>query len=222
MSDSTIINAVRRRTRDYGLTIHDKAESGFMVFLYVVSFMWIWNRRFLDGYWTTIAGKCWAPMPIEPHDWPVIAHEGDHAERSARVGNVKFSILYLFPQCLGAFALLALLAIPLSSWWLLALVFLVALLPLPAPWRAEYERSAYTVSAAMLVLRGDADLGDERWVTFFAAKFGLPYYMPIWSNQRRRAMARRIIDDAAKALSGKGDAYLLDMIATVRAAKVKA
>jgi len=47
------------------------------------------------------------------------------------INNWIFNILYLFPQCL------ALLSLPYSNWWLLAL------LPWPAPFRALAEARAY-------------------------------------------------------------------------------
>ena len=103
---------------------------------------------FMDHYITVIGSTIWIPSQRWLADDParsvrVLVHELVHDEdRSARL-PLSFELTYLFPQIL---ALGALLAIPGS---LLHLLWLLALLPWPAPWRAFYEARGYAAQHAM-------------------------------------------------------------------------
>lgn len=276
MNHAAICAAVLEHTHNaYGLTIRKKASSAFMKLIYVLSFMWVWNRRFMTGFWTTIAGTCWAPgdfnpgawqgVPlqtlalvkenitggdgapdIEPRDWEIIAHEGKHNDQTRRYGKVRFALMYLFPQCLALLTIplgvVVGIKVPLDLAASIALGAVIAVLPLapwPAPWRARFEREAYTMSAVALAMKagGVGYLGDTRLRPMYAAKFGQAYYMMVWGNQRRLAVADRILAEARHALTfygaaygesgyrgsfvvdqGAPDAYLLDLISVVRKA----
>ena len=216
MNHPKVLDAIKKHAAGYGLTIRSKRSSPFMWFLFVVSLMWIWNRRFMSGFWTTIAGRCWAPMPISSDDWDVVAHEGKHAQQSRKIGEPWFSIAYLFPQCLGVLTLPLAFLLPLP-WYACLAIGALPLGPWPAYWRAKFEAEAYAVSLlcnTLLVSPGNpiAYLGDERHVTNHAAHFGQAYYMPIWGNQRRRARARQIVENVRKVFTtGSEDPYLSDV-----------
>ena len=125
------------------LTVRYKNESSLMKAIGTVMFF---NRRFMEMT-TTIGTTVYFPsrqhVEQDPWNaWDTLAHEYVHAvdHRNSKL----FGVLYLFPQVL---ALLALLAIPLWSWWpLLCLLFLA---PLPAPWRLRAELRGYAMSMAV-------------------------------------------------------------------------
>lgn len=71
-------------------------------------------------------------------------HEVQHIYDS-QGKQLVYGLMYLFPQVL---ALLALLAISYSNWWLMSLLFLA---PIPAPGRAWIERRGYLMQAAVVM-----------------------------------------------------------------------
>jgi hypothetical protein len=123
-----------------------KEDSAFMRFLGKVSFF---NKRFLSGYITTMGNTIYVPRDRNtPGIWRVVAHEWIHLEQNKRQGFMH-GVLYMVPQVLAFLSLLSILAIWLSNWWLLCLLFLLCLAPIPAPWRMSKEFEAYTMSMAV-------------------------------------------------------------------------
>jgi hypothetical protein len=74
----------------------------------------------------------------------VIAHEGIHLHDRRILGKYLFNFLYLCPQILALFALLALGG---NLWWLLCLLFL---LPIPSVTRSLLEIRGYRMTMAIL------------------------------------------------------------------------
>jgi hypothetical protein len=118
----------------------------------------LFNKRVDTNYITVINGQCWFPadffdesgnmteLTAEP--WRVIqtlSHETMHEYDRKRLGTVPFTLLYLFPQVLGALGFLSLLAFWNLS-WLWCLLFFLFLAPLPAPGRAYLELRGYKVN----------------------------------------------------------------------------
>lgn len=206
----------------YGFEVRRKKTSVLMWMLYVVGFMWVWNRRFMTDFVTTIPFTSRVYLPDDlffastdsqyAKLWEVLGHEGRHGFDS-HTRQTWFAFSYLFPQCL---ALLALLAIPFSLWWLVALV---ALGPWPAPWRARWEREAYRVSTVLSLLQG-WDIGSPYYKEEMVAHFGKPYYFMVW----RTSVARRWVDEdvetAKRLIDGTmSDLYTTSIISIVKAYK---
>ena len=129
----------------YSFTIKYKDKSLFMKLLGLLLFF---NKGFMTKYITTIGSTIYFPnkefvTSKDQASISILAHELVHIQQAKAYGTVLFSLLYLFPQCLAIFSLLA----PFSLWFLLCLVFLA---PLPAPWRANFELGGYTMSLYML------------------------------------------------------------------------
>lgn len=100
---------------------------------------------FMTSYWTTIGTTVYAPniaMFYKISQIPVYAHELVHVYDWHRLGGVKFVLCYLFPQWLSIFSLFSLFAF-INSWFLLFLVFLLALAPWPSFGRSKLEVRGY-------------------------------------------------------------------------------
>lgn len=136
--------------RFYVFDVRYKNQSWFMKLLATILFF---NKDFMTGYITTIGSTIYFPDEtwVEENEhaaMKVLAHEIVHVDQAERYGKFLFSVLYLFPQCLAALSLLAILAV---FWlpFLWCLLFLVFLAPIPAPWRAKFEFEAYTMTLFM-------------------------------------------------------------------------
>jgi len=125
-----------------GLRVVRKRDSKLMRVLNVVLFF---VPNFLENYTTTLGKTIYLSETLwfntRKSCLPTLAHEARHAYDSQQLGTVWFSLMYLFPQVL---AVLALLAIPFSLWWLTALAFL---LPWPAWGRVIIEFWGYSTTA---------------------------------------------------------------------------
>jgi hypothetical protein len=177
-----------------------KRDSKFMWFLYAISFMWIWNRRFMDGFHTTIFGKIyWADGVRE---WRTLWHECMHRKQATRVGEPWFSVTYLFPQAVGiGIAVLLPAIIPMAILWtphvLWLLLGLVTLGPWPAPWRVKYEREAYCISAVCDALAG-VDITSAWYLNYQIENHcGWAYWKPAWG---RAAVRKFVMSDIIRAL----------------------
>lgn len=119
----------------------------------------VWHQKLLTklaffvnylNFWTTLYPKVYKPEKAVRSS-RVLQHEAVHLldmqtffglmpsdNAFLRYFNTfLFAVVYLFPQCLGILAFLALTGNP---WWLFCLLFL---LPLPAPGRALAELRGY-------------------------------------------------------------------------------
>jgi len=135
----------------YAKKIHlkSKANPNWLLKL-IAPIVKVFNKTFMTDYITTLGNTIWYPEGwLERGDvksrLAIIAHECIHIKQSSKQGNFVHGFLYLFPQSLVVFSLFALLAIPFSLWWLLCLLFLLFLAPIPAPFRYMKELEAYRV-----------------------------------------------------------------------------
>ena len=129
----------------YQIEILFKDESLFMK---ILSFVLFFNPRFKTNYITTIGKKIYFPSKkwLEENRnsaAAVLAHEFVHVSDSIESGVSIFSYGYLFPQVL---ATLSICSVSGNLWWLLFLLFI---LPIPAPMRCYYELRGYAMSDAV-------------------------------------------------------------------------
>ena len=140
-----------------GFRLVVKEDSRFMRFLARILFF---NKRFLSHFITTIGRTVYVPRAIIERTGlvPTLAHEAQHYWDNRRWG-LFYPIGYLSPQIWALGALLSLLAIWFSNWWLLCLLCLLLLAPLPALFRMLIERRGYLMSIACFYwARGDQDV----------------------------------------------------------------
>lgn len=168
--------------RNYAIKVKYKTESMLMKVIAVI--LWIFNRKFMTDYVTTIGNTVYFPNKeyIEKNPkaaMAVLAHEVVHIDQADRYGSFLFSVMYLFPQILAVLALLAIFAVVwLPMLWFLA--FLVFLAPFPAPWRAKFEFEGYTMSLFVqdLLLRhyGYPDEDIYKDLSLYAIRINKNYF----------------------------------------------
>lgn len=152
-----------------GMKIRFKDESKFMKFL---GFLLFFNKNFMTTYTTTIGSTVWFPsrefVKARPDVWKILCHEAVHYE-DAKKYKIGFYLWYLFPQVLTPLALLAVF----NLWFLL---FLVCLLPLPAPGRKWAEMRGYAMTLAVEYWRSHQRLAGppDQIVKQFT---GMSYYL---------------------------------------------
>lgn len=162
------------------------------------------RETFMERYTTTIGSSVYFPDRAKFErlpDWDTFAHEGVHMRDSKR-WPVWYELSYLFPQCLGALAFVAIAGI----WWrpaLWFLVFLVALLPWPAPGRVFWERRGYLMSIVCAILeRGTLWVQSPAFQEWMADHYttGDYYWMHrFWPGARAR-VERWIRADVERAI----------------------
>jgi uncharacterized membrane protein len=153
----------------YNFEIRYKDKSFFMKFL---SFILFFNKTFMTNYATTIGSIIYYPSEEyiknnEDSSISILAHEIVHVKQKNTYGSLFFSILYLFPQVLAVFSLLSIFL----SWWYL--LFLLFLLPLPAPFRKDFEKSAYTMSLFIMWLKLNNINATQEYIDDFFDNFVL-------------------------------------------------
>jgi len=126
-----------------------KEDSRFMK---VLGFLLFFNKAFMTRYTTTIGYKVYLPSKEQynnnPNAYlPIMTHEFVHAMDYKKY-SILFKLSYLLPQILGVFALLSLFAIWFSKLWLLSLLALLFVAPIPAYFRSYWELRGYTMSLA--------------------------------------------------------------------------
>ena len=148
-----IQRALRAAREEFGgFKVVRKRSSAFMWFLYGISGMWVWNRKFMTHYVTTISGTIYTPWGLGEHavsDLALISHETQHERDARQIGPLWYPA-YLFPQCLALLALGALGAFW-TPWAWLSLIALLALGPWPAPFRVWAELRGYDESLRILL-----------------------------------------------------------------------
>lgn len=209
-----------------GCKLRVKQKSAFMWALYVVGFMWVWNRKFMTDYTTTIFGRIYLPegyVMKEPGDaWRTLCHEGRHRFDANEHGEFWFSFSYLLPQALLLPLALGL-GLWLLPWWGTLLLSVVALLPWPAHFRARWERNGYL--ASMIVDLSRNWVLEQPWyVDYMVSTYaGWGYYH---MTLRRVVAETRVREDIARArrlVAGtEVDPYYTRMLAVLRTAGVSA
>lgn len=177
-----------------GYTEMRKRSSVFMWILAVILFPF--NRRFMSDYTTTIFGRIYWPDRTDASSaWRTLWHECVHRKQAMRVGEPWFSLAYLFPVPLAVLTI----GVIFSPWFLFALL---ALAPLPAPWRVMWEREAYTITAVCDSLLG-IDIASQTYLDYQVQHHcGWGYYKPSWQRSRVARKVQEDIERAKRIVSG--------------------
>lgn len=148
MNDQQMLDALQVKIKENApnFEVRFKDQSTFMKILGKLLFF---NKRFMTNYITVIGTKVYWPTKERFEQYPLgsfltLAHEYVHIMDYKR-NPVQFVLGYLFPQIKAILALLAVLAV-VSPWFLLALLFLLALAPWPAPFRKKTEMRGFGMS----------------------------------------------------------------------------
>ncbi len=144
-----------------------KNESLRMKILYF--FIQIFVPRFMDHFTTTWGNTIYFPhrqalREQEEMYLRILAHETVHLLDSKRCTQIGFGLSYLFPQVIALGALGSL------GGNLYCLLFLIFLLPWPAPFRFYWESRAYAVS---MMARLDQKPHPQLFIKYFT---GSEYY----------------------------------------------
>lgn len=138
--------------KKYGVKIAYKDKSIFMKFLNI--FVQFFNSRFMTNYITVFRKTVYFPskqwLDANPNSAAeILAHEIVHMYDNNEFDKKAFpgvsGFLYLFPQSMVVFTLLSFLAF-INITWLFCLLFFLALLPIPSPYRFWAETRAYSLN----------------------------------------------------------------------------
>jgi len=129
--------------------IKSKSEKSGL-YAIVSPFIKLFNKEVDTRYITVLFGTMWVPDDFfdstDNSMLQILAHETRHEYDRKIYGSVLFSLIYLFPQVLVLLSVLSVLSIWLGPAWLLWLLALLFLAPLPAPGRAYLERNGYRIN----------------------------------------------------------------------------
>jgi len=180
MAFQDLVTAAQKHFPD--LKIKYKDQSKFMKFL---GFLLFFNKRFMNGYTTTVGSTIYFPSESAVTNRPVSAsitllHELVHVYDAKKISKPLFGFLYLTPQ------ILALLLIPLFfilPWWVALLIMAVVIAPIPSFFRMYYEKRAYLSSLYALQkisnrLNFKPLLATQR--VSFVKQFKSPSYYFMW------------------------------------------
>lgn len=157
--------------------------------VYYVALMFIWQRKFMTDYTTVVGSNIWRPRLYDfgkgaraAGDYATLRHEMVHV-RDSRRWKVLWTPLYFFPQALalGAFG---------AFWTPWCWLFLLFILPWPAPFRVWAELRGYDETfRAIHNLKGRASPESrERQLDWMVEIFcGWGYWRMSWSQARIRA-----------------------------------
>lgn len=161
----------------------------------------VFNKDFEDEYTTTLYPVVYFPNKSEVLKNPdssfnVLAHEYIHLF-DEEANRFWFPVSYLMPQILSVFSLLAFGAFW-NPWFLLCLLFLLFLAPIPSPWRTHWELRGYAANLAIEAWEdGQVSQETKDWM---AKKFtGWAYYR-MWPF--KKSIERKIQNLTDKAESG--------------------
>tara|TARA_R100000008_G_C3586673_1_gene172979 strand:- start:2006 stop:2653 length:648 start_codon:yes stop_codon:yes gene_type:complete len=199
--------------RLFGAKVAFKNESKLMKLLSVLLFF---NKGFMTSYTTVVGNTVYFPS----REWlktnrdtaaRTLCHELVHISDEKNVGSIAFRLSYLFPQWLSLFALTALIVGP----W--ALLFLLFLAPLPAPFRTFWEIRGYAMTDAVLFSQyrqfSDLEFLEKQFTGssyYFMWPFTKSLHEEIENNRNliKRGRLDKKIKDSRKILSayaGKSD-----------------
>lgn len=191
-------SVIRKRIPKFEVRGKDKGPgSGGQRF--IAKLIWLFNREYMTRYISTFYPLVyWTTMDDYRADpkrsFKTLAHEGVHLF-DGHDHRFWFGFSYLLPVLLVLLALGAMAAIWASNWFLMFLVALVFLLPLPAYWRMKWELRGYAMSMAVNAwYHGSVTESTKEWI---AGSFTGPAYYFMWPF---KAGIRRRLDAAEKAI----------------------
>jgi hypothetical protein len=160
------------------------------------------NKGFMTDYITTIGKTVYFPSKAKFEADPgayfyTLAHEYVHvADYAAR--PTTFIIGYLFPQILASLSLLSLLAF-FSPYFLLFLLTLIFVAPIPAPYRAWAEIRGYAMSCKVRLWDGwSEETVRNRLELKYANAFTTSAYYFMWpfKNYVIRKLTEKVSSDS--------------------------
>jgi hypothetical protein len=163
---------------EVGLRLVDKRSSKLMRALYIASLMFLWNRRFMTSYTTTIGRTMYIPKdPLNfgsdgIHDLALLNHELQHIKDSMAQGRAQWMLFYLAPQIFSLCAVG-------GFWYRPALLCLLFLLPWPSPFRVWAESRGYAISLATYA-RAGFEVGALQYEGHRSKFTGWAYYRMAW------------------------------------------
>lgn len=167
---------IKKKIPSYELLV--KERSTLMKILATVLFF---NKDFMKGYTTTIGSKVYRPFALmsdKQSTFETVAHEWVHLTRFKKYNNVLMAIFYLLPQFLAVLSLFSVLQIWFGGLWILNLLWLLMLLPLPSPSRTKEELEAYTMS--LFVVYHIYGRISDKHIDYMAQNFYGPNYYWMW------------------------------------------
>ena len=184
MNDQQMLNAlqvkIKERVPEFEIIFKD--QSGFMKFIGKLLFF---NKTFMTNYITTIGKKVYWPSKENFEksslgSFITLSHEYVHIMDYA-ANPVKFVLGYLFPQIISILAVFSVFAF-ISPWFLLFLVFLLSLVPFPAPFRKEAEMRGYGMSVKLRSwLNGSV---SEHQINSYVSNFSSSAYYFMWPFEK--------------------------------------
>lgn len=184
---SELVAAVKEDIPEFEVV--DKQTSKFMKRLNKI--VKIFNKDFMTWYVTTVYPRIYVPEALPMYmRWTVLSHEWIHL-RSSKRSSAAFFLKYFFPLWLAPLAFLAFLAIPLTNWWLLNLLWLAMLAPLPSVSRMNEELDGYTMTMGVHLWReGDILPTTREWIEQQFVSSAYYFMWPFKENMRKRVRQR--------------------------------
>jgi len=181
---SSLLSEVQKSIPKAQIKFKDK--SMFMKFLGVLLFF---NKSFMTRYTTTIGFTVYFPNEADATARDeafanVFSHESVHMSDYKKWG-VLFKLSYLLPQLLAVFALLSILAIWFSKLWLLNLLWLLMVAPIPAYFRSHWELRGYVMDLAYDHWKFNAEPDPSRYLNRFTTS-GYYFMWPFSGHMKRR------------------------------------
>lgn len=137
ITDSVFAEYRKFCEQKWSITIVEKSESRLMK---AIGWLLFFNKGFMTDYITTIGTKVYWPNAdkLGGQNFEVLFHESQHAYDYKR-NPPWFVLSYLSPQILALLSLMSFIALTGNLLWLLSLLWLVMLAPLPSPMRNHWE-----------------------------------------------------------------------------------
>lgn len=189
MNGAKIRKDMEQLSRDHGIQIVVKEDSWLMAAINKI--IGFFNDSFMDSFVTTIGDTVYAPKSVLEDDeavWGTLPHETMHGLQFKRMTLFGAALVYLFPQWLALFSLLALGAIWGGPWYLLSLINLVWLAPWPAPGRKMMEMEGYAMTLLVLYERYKVEGQDIEMFEvppYIIKQFTGPNYYFMWPSESR-------------------------------------
>jgi len=161
----TLQAVIKKRVPKFKIKYKD--ESKWQKFIGKIAFF---NKGYMTDYTTTLGSTVYFPSrefvrESNMRAFKILAHEYVHILDRQKL-PIVFELLYVFPQFLSMFSLLAILSFFFGMWWLLSLVALLALLPWPAVGRTSIEMRGYAMNIAINIWRhGHLSANTKKWLT---------------------------------------------------------
>lgn len=147
------------------------------LFMKLISYILFFNKDFNSKYITTIGNTIYFPSEdfVKNNDSSsvdILCHELVHINQSNK--DKFFKVKYLFPQIFAIGSLLSFFAF-INIWFLLALGFLLFLIPFNAKFRSNYEFEAYTTTMYCKYKRNNS-LNTNRMIDSIVKNFTTSFY----------------------------------------------